>query len=219
MWRTTFELLNLMKLLGFKGPTAHYFAFGANLDPEVMKRRAMKILAAEPATAQGYALKFNHEVPFRGVGMASMEVVAGESIRGIIYTVSKVDEWIMDCYESTTFLHRYEKLLLTVSGKPCFGYRTRRPLNGLLPSKAYLAKIITGYRANFPEERQFIKKLEAMNSVPDMVTAYPPRFLFTDYEKFGKALRPLLERYDAVCVKVFVKLIFRPSVFHRWLTV
>ena len=217
LWRLTFETLNFLKLLGFHGPKTRYFAFGANMDPAVMKRRAMTVLAARPAVAHGYTLKFNHEVPFVGVGMASIEPSPGDNMRGMVYTLNKIDEWIMDCYESHRFLNRYRKVWLEIGGDKCFCYRTNRAREELKPSRIYLTKIVTGYRTYFPEEQALIARLESLESLPEMKPASPPRMLILNYDRFGKACRPLLVQYDSYCVKLFTKLIFRPSLVDRWL--
>lgn len=217
LWRLTFEALNVLKLLGFRGPKTRYFAFGANMDPAVMKRRAMTVLAGRTAVAQGYALKFTHEVPFEGMGMASIEPSPAETVRGMVYTLYKIDEWIMDCYESHRFLNRYAKVWLTLEGERCFCYRTNRHREGLKPSQAYLTKIVTGYKTYFPQETELIARLESLESLPEMRPAHPPRMFIVDYAKYGQWLRPWREKYDELCVKAFTKLIFRPSLVDKWL--
>jgi hypothetical protein len=213
LWRLIFESLSLLKLFGFKGRESHYFAFGGNLDPEVMKKRGMTVLASEPARLDGYILRFNHEVPFEGVGMASIEESGNSFVYGIIYSISKIDEWIMDCYESHIIFNRYRKGRLQINGKDCFFYFSGRRMEGLLPTKAYLSKLITGYKLILGEDSEFVKQLESSPAITEMVPKKPPRFLITNYEIFGKALRPVLEKYDSVCVRIFMYFIFRPSIF------
>src|SRR4051794_33241290 len=98
-WRLIFELLNLIKALGWRGRDRHYFAYGANLDPEVMKLRGMTVKASELARVPDFTLKFTHEIPFIGIGMASIEESSGSNVHGLVHTIPKVDEWIMDCHE------------------------------------------------------------------------------------------------------------------------
>ncbi len=217
LWRLTFEVLHLFKALGFRGPNVSYFAYGGNLDPEVMKNRGMSIKASLPATLSGFVFKFNHEVPFIGVGMASIEKSSERSVYGVLYTLPKIDEWIMDCYESCTVLGRYRKGAVEVAGKNCFYYYSGRPSEGLLPFRNYLQKIINGYKKILPADSDFIQQLENRPTVPVMVPKSPPRFLITNYNKFGGFLRPVLEKYDGLCVKVFVYYVFRPSLFRRWI--
>ena len=77
LWGLIFEWFNFIKAVGFKGPDAYYLAYGANRDPDVMQRRAMAVKSSLPATEDGFALKFNREVPFDGIGMAPLERRAG----------------------------------------------------------------------------------------------------------------------------------------------
>ncbi len=212
-WRLTFEVLHFFKLLGFRGSETSYFAYGGNLDPQVLKNRGIRPTHTSPETAKDFVLRFNHDVPFVGIGMASIEKQEGSSVHGIVYQLSKVDEWILDCYEAHLFFSRYRKAHLVLNGKKCFYYYSGRTGNELLPSKAYLQKLVNGYKTFLPSDSPFISQLESHPSLPQMIPRKPPRFLFSDYAKFGRFLRPLIEMYDQACVRVFVFFIFRPALF------
>lgn len=212
LWRLTFETLCGLRELGFKGRSRFYFAYGANLDPEVMKHRGMRILSALPSKLPGYRLRFTHPIPFRGVGMASVEADAQSCVHGIVYTIPQIDEWIMDCCESRLFLKRHRKLHASVGGAVCFFYQTTRPTEGLLPSTLYLQKLTNGYKKMFDPGSPYLEALQNHPSHPTMVPTSPPDFLIRDYEKWGKVFKPILEIYDRLCMKVFISLIFRRSV-------
>jgi hypothetical protein len=218
LWRFTFEAFNFLKVLGVRGPDTYYFAYGANLDPAVMKNRGMSIKNAETIRLPNFVLKFNHHVPFNGVGMASIESESGNSVHGILYTLPRIDERIMDCCETVLVLRWYQKRHLRLGDRLCFYYQSAIPQPNLLPAKAYLQKLVNGYRKMFPSDSDFISQLEKHPSVPEMVPSNPPHFLVDRYEFFGKALRPMLEAYDRGCMKLFIFFVYRPSVFNRTAT-
>jgi hypothetical protein len=212
-WRLTFETLHLLKLFGLRGPKVHYFAYGGNLDPAVLKARGITATGAIPACANNYVLRFNHDVPFIGVGMASIETQSGSSVHGMLYSISKVDEWVLDCLEGHLIFKRYRKGKLELSGKRCFFYYSGRTNENLLPSKAYLQKLANGYRILLGSDSPVVAALEKHPFVLEMIPRNPPYFLFSHYGKWGRLLRPFLEAYDRACVKVYVFFIFRPSLF------
>jgi hypothetical protein len=216
LWRLTLEFLNFLKLLGVHGRDCFYFAYGANLNSEVMENRGMTVKASMVAKVPNFRLLFNHDVPFIGIGMASIESFPGSEVYGLVYTITKVDEWIMDCYEACLFFHRYRKATLTIENKKCFYYYTAIPNPNLLPSAAYLTKIINGYKKMFEGDSPFIARLENHASLPEMIPRKPPKFLITNYDRGGVFLRSPLEAYDSWCVKVFVYFLFKPSIFKKW---
>lgn len=218
IWRSFFEALCLLKLIGFRGRDAHYFAYGGNLDPQVMRRRAMLVRKKAVVRLPGYGLRFNHAVPFEGVGMASIEPADGESVPGLLYTLPLIDAWIMSCYEGDFVLHRYRRETATIEGVNCFFYVSNRRKEGLVPAQAYLAKVIAGYEGIMADPNDPLwLRLKRQSSISELKPLFPPAFLFTRYDALGSWFKPILVHYDRACVGVFLRFVFRPSIFDRWL--
>jgi hypothetical protein len=217
IWRFCFEWLSFLKLCGFKGKHSFYFAFGGNLDPAVLERRRISVFSTEFVYLPNHEINFNHEIPFEGVGFASIEFKESAEVPGVLLEIGRIDEWRMDCFEACLIFGRYRKGRTHIGHKSIFYYFTGRPLSGLKPTTEYLNKILTGYRTFLRDDSPFLKGLAARDTIPKMVPKRPPRFLITDYDRFGPAARPLLEWYDTKCTQLFVFFIFRPSIFQRWL--
>jgi hypothetical protein len=213
VWRLGFELLHLAKRTGWHFGQSRYFAYGGNLDPEVTDSRGMRVLNAQLVELPNFALRFNHPVPFRGIGMASVVPESGASVLGVVYTLPLIDEWIMDCFEGHFFLKRYLKNRAIVEGLSVFFYSTSRPSEGLLPSQAYLEKLKNGYRKWECETHPVFRSLETQGSLPTMEPLFPPYFLFQDYRRYGAGFERVLQKYDAFCVKRYVAWLNRPALF------
>lgn len=73
IWRLLYHYFCLLKSLGYRGKKVFYFAFGANLDPNVLATRNIQPHSQINFTLSDYTIKFNHEIPFKKAAMASIE--------------------------------------------------------------------------------------------------------------------------------------------------
>lgn len=217
IWRVWFEILSFLKLTGWNGGRSYYFAFGANMDPAVLEKRRITVHSRNFAWLEGFEVKFNHEIPFEGCGFASIEKNENQKVPGVILEISKIDEWRMDCFEACFLFQRYRKGHAKINGMKVFYYYSGRPLEGLKPTTDYLKKILKGYELLLEANSPFIQKIKQMDSIAEMKPKNPPRFLITNYDKFGTTIAPFLKCYDKWCMKYFIYFIFRPSVFQKWL--
>ena len=216
LWRALYHALCLLKRLGFRGGRVRYFAYGANLDPAVLARRTIVPLARNEAALPDHRLAFNHSVPFRGAAMASVDPAPGESVPGVIYELWRIDALRLDCLESRFLLGRYGKEAFR-HGKlgPVFFYRSRRRVEGLAPSRAYLDKILAGYGTMTTVSADFKEKLARTMTLPGFEPKHPPEFLLRNYDILGKWGRKWLVAYDERCVARFSAWIFKPSRFEK----
>jgi len=216
LWRFSFEMISLLKRLGFKGPVVKYFTYGGNLDPKVLEHRQIKILARQNYVLENFRFAFNHRIPFEGAAMASIEPAPQSKVFGVIYDIKYIDLLRLDCFEAAWFIRGYlRKLFLTEENDRVYYYESNRKKEGLKPPKAYIDKILNGYRLAYPEQLDLINKLAAMPSMPNMDPMATPHFLNNNYERFGAVLAPYFAAYDRRCVKLFALLIFRPSIFEK----
>ena len=78
-WRLLFELKNMQTIFSKNEKTIKYFAFGANLDPNVLiNTRRIKPLDEKEFILKDYALRFSHPSAWDGEGFASIDKAPGE---------------------------------------------------------------------------------------------------------------------------------------------
>src|SRR5690606_36396078 len=99
LWRLGCEIVNLVRLVTHGKRTVQYFAFGANLDPQVLKARRISPLSEKPFVLKDHELSFCHPGPFEGMGFASIEPKGGNCVYGKLHELGIVDALRMDFYE------------------------------------------------------------------------------------------------------------------------
>lgn len=217
LWRLIYHFLCFLKLVGAKGGTTHYFAYGGNLDPEVLKKRNIWPKSRKEFILDNYKLTFNHATPFKDLAMASIEESPGSKVPGVIYELNKIDTLRLDCMEAHIVFNRYGKTFVRTSeNAKIFFYKTNRPRSGLSPTRAYLDKILNGYSLLNQVDGDFLEDLKKTPTIPGFVAKETPEFLIQNYETCGDRLKPLLVWYDRKCVSVFASLIFKPSFFEKF---
>jgi gamma-glutamylcyclotransferase len=130
--------------------TALYFAYGANMSRRVIAgRRGLAVVACERARLLGHRLTFGQR-GFRYVEPAFATVIEapGESVHGVLWTLAGPDELArLDRNES----REYDRVEHDVVGETSGAvrahlYRTRRPWEGLVPSRRYRDLLVSGAR-------------------------------------------------------------------------
>lgn len=217
VWRLAYHFFCFLKAIGIQGRSQFYFAYGGNLDPQVLRRRKIHPLRHMDYLLEGFRLTFDHEIPYKGAAMASITPSTGERVPGRIYEIRWIDSCRLDCMEAHTVFRRYAKRWMDVPGLGfCFYYRTNRSKSDLLPLKDYVRKILEGYRLLSVVDSKALENLERIPALDQRVPKDPPDFLIRNYEALGRSLRPLLVWYDRKCVRLFAAMIFKPSWFERW---
>ena len=77
----------------------YYFAFGANLSPEVLKQRHMAIYETIDHTLENADLRFTLSGFYKDHGFASADAAVGEKVYGKLYLISRRDVKRMDYFE------------------------------------------------------------------------------------------------------------------------
>jgi gamma-glutamylcyclotransferase len=137
--------------------TAFYFAYGANMSRRVIEtRRGLSIVAGERARLLGHRFAFAQR-GFRYVEPAFATVVPaeGEVVHGVLWTLAgEGDLTRLDRNES----REYDRVESEVEGERAGSvraqiYRTRRPREGLVPSRRYRDLLVHGAREHsLPDE-------------------------------------------------------------------
>ena len=219
-WRMIYESLSLLKWLGFRGKRVKYFAYGANLDPQVLRGRWIEPFDIKPYFLKGFSLAFNHRIPFSGVGMGSVVPCDDKNVFGVVYEISLIDLMRLDCMEARTVFQRYlRKQFSDVDLGEVHYYVSNTPGTGLVPTTLYLGKIVAGYSLHLGAESSEVSELKTMKSIQKLIPVDEPTFFFKSYGNDPNSLvYRLVKDYDCRCVKVFARLISKPAFFDRFAT-
>jgi len=127
-----------------------YFAFGANMNSAVLRRRRIEVLSREPARLRGHRLVFDLAgVPWVEPGFASIVADPGHDVYGVLYELSPGQLERLCCYEGRLYSVIEVEVEGTRSGPTrCRAYQTKRPRSGLSPSRRYLRVLCEGAREN-----------------------------------------------------------------------
>lgn len=145
-----------------------YFAYGTNMNPEVMARKKLAFTARAPATLNGYRLCFNkrNERPSlpSSVGFANLVPEVGERVEGVLYELPD------DQLERLDHLERcpdhYERIAVTVetplSPTSAETYRAlpKWTAQGLVPSRNYINHILNAGDLLSAEYQSTLQRLE-----------------------------------------------------------
>lgn len=144
---------------------AHYFAFGANMNSAVLRRRRIEVLSREPARLRGYRLVFDL-AGSPGVEPAFANVVRHpeHDVYGVLYQLTQEQADRVDSYEGLA----YSVIEVEVEGERSGArwsrtYQTKRPAPGLRPSRRYLCLLCEGAREN-PLPPSYLQELGAHRS-------------------------------------------------------
>ncbi|HEY5740181.1 MAG TPA: gamma-glutamylcyclotransferase family protein [Gammaproteobacteria bacterium] len=208
-WRLLFEVCNCRRLLGRGRGQVQYLAFGANLSPEIMRERRIEPLAARYFTLRDHGLRFDHPAAWSGCGYASAEPAAGESVHGILYTLSERDAARMDFYEMVPVVDRYRRSWVEQDGERLYFYQTNRSTPDLRPTAEYLGYIVDGLAAHPQVEAAYRETLSRMpTGTPG---GYVPTYLGERQPLEPSWLDRLDCGYRKFTLFLFMKILYRLS--------
>jgi hypothetical protein len=217
LWRLGFEVANLRRTFERQPPseTEIYFAFGGNLNSEVLKVRKIFPLKEQFIVLKNFVMSFSQPGPWQGMGFASIEAVPGEMVYGKLYTISRLDGLRMDYYEAVPFLGRYERVYHTQDGVRFFFYVSRFPTRGLKPSRIYLDTIVGGLAPHVPED--YLLKLKATEALDVLVPVTDHSFFYSAPAWMPKWIRRAVLYFDGLILKFYVRFMRRWTFSERWI--
>ena len=173
LWRLLFEACNIARLFGHGSGQVQYLAFGANLSDSVLRQRRITPFAVKHFTLRDYGLRFDHPSRWVDCGYASAESAPGESLHGILYTLSVRDAARMDFYEVVPVLKRYRRTFVEQDGERFYFYQTNISTPNLRPTPEYLGFIVEGLKSHPGVSAEYQKAIGATE------TAVADRFVKT----------------------------------------
>jgi gamma-glutamylcyclotransferase (GGCT)/AIG2-like uncharacterized protein YtfP len=123
-----------------------YFAFGANMCPDVLERRSIAWSRAEPARLQGYRLEFTTP-GVRWVEPVFASVAAEDEavVHGVLYEMTQAALDRLAEFEGEDY-QELEVLVITTGAdpRPAITYQCLNPIYGRSPSRRYLGVMRKG---------------------------------------------------------------------------
>jgi hypothetical protein len=215
VWRLLFEACNIKRLFGHGPEQVQYLAFGANLSDAVMKQRRITPLAVKHFTLRDHGLRFDHPAPWVGCGYASAEYAPGESVHGILYTLSGRDAARMDFYEVVPVINRYRRTVVEQDGETLYFYQTNRSTPDLSPTAEYLGFITEGLKSHPNADAEYHKAIAATaTSEPGR---YVSSYLWNQPENRSPWLRYSIDMYQLMSLRIFLSVLYRYSLTDRFI--
>lgn len=217
VWRLRYEYWNLIAVLmqippfslllhKYRQPV-HYFAFGANLDQDVLARRKIRVLDRTELLLRNHEMRFTQPGPYEGFGYASVQAKPGKLVYGHLLTLWKIDAIRMDYAEFVPTLHKHRRVWVTQQGRTFFFYQATQPQSGLIPTEEYRDKLLQVANKSTLIPKELLSELKQMPTLETVERAETNNLVSIDSKRWPLFLMPLLHKYNRVChalVPVFV---------------
>ncbi len=216
LWKIGFEWSHLKRILSPQSERKIcYFAFGANLSPEVLQLRRMKVFDVFDFVLEGAVLNFSQSGFYKDHGYASADAAVGEVVYGKIYLILERDAERMDYFEGVPFLEVHEKVYRETQGRQFYYYRAIETIEGLSPTQEYLDYICTAYSEMECVPAAYLDKIKSTRVLERFEMMDETGFFVEDINRWPKFLHPLLVCYERFCHRL-VQAIWNPSLV-QWM--
>lgn len=203
LWKAGFELAHLKRLLWPRANRKiYYFAFGANLCPDVLMQRRITVYEAFDYALDNAVLRFSQPGFYRNHGYASADKSDGKVVYGKMYLILERDAIRMDYFEGVPFLDAHEKVFRQSDDFIFYFYRTTRIFDGLKPTQEYLDYLITAYREmpNVPET--YITSIAATEVLDYYLPSDKTGLFIRKIDRWPTFMHPLLVYYEGLCLRM-----------------
>jgi gamma-glutamylcyclotransferase (GGCT)/AIG2-like uncharacterized protein YtfP len=135
--------------------TALYFAYGSNIDADLMADRAPSAIPLGVGWLNGHRLVFNvYSRRWEG-GAANMEPDPAARVWGLVWELPDEELGNLDSFAGHPVFYRREQVPVDLGDetRTCFTYRVANKAGYVRPTDAYLERVKAAMRAHeFPEE-------------------------------------------------------------------
>lgn len=148
-------------------PRAKYFAFGANMKPDFLRRKNIFPASTTKAVLDGFTLEISSPCEFRDKGFASVRRQDGAKVFGVVHDISVFELLILDILEWAPFrFHRRLKGQISNGSdgiiEDAWYYVACSPRAGLKTSLGYRKMLVDAASAfEFP-----VDYVELLQSLP-----------------------------------------------------
>jgi hypothetical protein len=203
LWKAGFELAQLKRLLWPRANRKiYYFAFGANLCPDVLEKRRVTVFEAFDYVLDNSVLRFSQPGFYRDHGYASADAADSEVVYGKMYLILERDAVRMDYFEGVPFLDAHEKVFRQDDGFSFYYYRTTRIFDGLKPTQEYLDYLTTAYRQMPDVPDAYIDSIAATEVLERFLPADQTGLFVRKIGQWPAVMHPLLVNYERLCLVI-----------------
>lgn len=203
LWKLGIEWAHLLRALSPQTDNkVFYFAFGANLSPDVLTQRRIKVFDMFDYQLENAALRFSQPGFYRNHGFASADAADGEIVYGRMYEILARDAVRMDYFEGVPYFKAHEKIFRTNDQFEFFFYRTTRVAAGLKPTREYLDYLLEAYRRMPDIAQDYIAALAKTEVLGETLPLEETGIFIRDINRWPSWIHPLLVRYERWCTKV-----------------
>lgn len=132
----------------------YYFAYGVNLNKDVLRKRIGDWKISKKAILEGYTLCFSvYSKSWKG-GVADIREMEGSRVYGAVYLITEEQLNMLDRYEGVpnTYMRRKVKVITEDGVIDAITYVATNPKGYVKPSIEYLSNIIKGLRQHGYDE-------------------------------------------------------------------
>jgi len=216
LWKAGFEWAHLKRILWPRnGRKIYYFAFGANLSPDVLEQRRISVYEAFDYVLDDASLQFSQAGFYKQHGYASADAVDGEVVYGRMYQILERDAVRMDYFEGVPFLAVHEKVFGKVNGSDFYYYRAINALEGLKPTQEYLDYLTTAYSEMEEVPQNYIEAMAATEVLEHFVVQDQTGDFVRDINRWPVLVHPVLVYYEGFCLR-FVEFLWNRSLL-QWM--
>jgi hypothetical protein len=203
LWKTGFELAQLKRLLWPRANRKiYYFAFGANLCPDVLEKRRITVFETFDYVVDNAVLRFSQPGFYRDHGYASADADDSEVVYGKMYLILERDAARMDYFEGVPFLDAHEKVFRQDDDFSFYYYRTTRIFDGLKPTQEYLDYLTTAYRQMPDVPDAYIDSIAATEVLERFLPADQTGLFVRKIGQWPAVMHPLLVNYERLCLVI-----------------
>jgi hypothetical protein len=216
LWKIGFEWAHLKRILWPR--VEHkiwYFAFGANLSPQVLAQRRIRVYESFDYVLQDAALRFTLAGFYKGHGYASADIAEGEVVYGKMYLILQRDALRMDYFEGVPFLEVHDKVSGEVNGNEFYYYRGKVRRDGLKPTREYLDYLLTAYQEMDIVPRAYIETLASTEVLDRFLPPDQTGDFVSAIERWPDVVHPALVFYEGCCQRL-VEFLWNRSVL-QWM--
>lgn len=145
--------------------SVYYFAYGANMSPDLFKSRVPDYEFLGLAELHKHELKFNVPCEYLNKGFAGIAPCADGIVFGALYKISKTSLVFLDWAEWVPFnFYRRELIEVVANSKKNLAnvYIQQCPKEGLIPSNGYKNLILKSLE-NINADANYIKKIKEIS--------------------------------------------------------
>lgn len=160
----SFQLLNRSPARWILSKRCLYFAYGANLDSDLLLSKHIKPKSSETAVLASYEIKISSPCEWIGKGYASVASKSGSSVYGVLHDITTLELIILDLLEWLPFGF-HKRMKMTIKSLKdhryvdAWVYVAKFPKDDLKTTLGYRNLILRNAKAlDFPES--YVKHIE-----------------------------------------------------------